>query len=105
MLIPGLVAARTTARTKCTSENHCCTVFQARMVARGRSGANNHWHISFKEKADGELVGNGLGGFSGNLQLIRKFSVHPDSDAPSPHPSCYPTPLSINLLIKIIEIT
>ena len=34
------------------SANHCCTVIQARMVARGRSGADNH--IGFKKKAHDE---------------------------------------------------
>jgi hypothetical protein len=31
-----------TAWTKCMSANHCSTVIQARIVARGRSGADNH---------------------------------------------------------------
>ena len=53
MLATGLVAAQT-AGTKCMSANHCCTVIQACMVARGRSGADNH--IGFRKKALGELT-------------------------------------------------
>ena len=46
MLISGLVAAsaRSRARTKCMNANHHC---QARIVARGWSGADNH--IGFKK--------------------------------------------------------
>lgn len=34
MLVPGVVAARSTARTRCMSASHNCTVIQTRMACQ-----------------------------------------------------------------------
>ena len=73
MLATGLVAAQT-ARTKYMSANHCCTVLQVRMVARGRSGADNH--IAFKKMAHGELVANKLPTVTSPMWSSNSYSRH-----------------------------
>ena len=56
------------------SANHCCTVVQARMMARGRSGADNH--IGLKKKAHGELVANKLPTVTSPMRSSNSYSRH-----------------------------